>query len=374
MSRNLTDGHPLVANLGSSFVLGVACTIAAHALLSLLPAQPFLTGLLLGIERVSSTIDPLFAAIFIATAACYALLVAARRWYHLRETQKHVSTTVSTTSSPVKLTKSGPDKQAQVEQHVTALLALVVNYLERSATYSRSVTDIQSQLGLATSIEYARELIVLLITKSQDAQNDANALRSRLETAQAQISAMREQLETAEEMAALDPLTSVANRRRFDEIVHLEIKKSHHDLTPLSLVMADLDHFKKINDTHGHQMGDAVIKSFAQFLAANVRGTDTVARYGGEEFALVLPRTPTGNAFEIAERIRQKIETEGLFDVTTDERLVAITASFGVAELMDGEGKYQLVRRADSKLYDAKSNGRNRVEVQAVTGTTGRPG
>src|SRR4029079_9349840 len=124
-------------------------------------------------------------------------------------------------------------------------------------------------------------------------------LEGRLKAAQDQASALRTRLRQAEKLAALDPLTSVANRRPFEQFISSEIERSRARGTPLCLIMADIDHFKKVNDKHGHSAGDKVLKAFADLLTKSVRGGDLVARYGGEEFAVVLPQTPMGDAFRI---------------------------------------------------------------------------
>ena len=123
-----------------------------------------------------------------------------------------------------------------------------------------------------------------------------------------------------------------------------------------------------MNDTYGHAAGDRVLKAFAELLSKNVRGSDLVARYGGEEFAIVLPRTPMGNAFVIAERIRSKFELHGGPDESIANEFGRLTASFGIAEISDGEPPIALVQRADQMLYEAKNKGRNRTITWASAG------
>ena len=127
--------------------------------------------------------------------------------------------------------------------------------------------------------------------------------------------------------------------------------------------MADIDHFKRINDKFGHPTGDAVLKQFARILSSSVRPTDMVARYGGEEFVLILKKTPMGNAVQVAERIRGNILVSKWNDPNTNVDIGALTASFGIAEINDHETAKGIVERADQRLYVAKNNGRNRVEI-----------
>jgi len=160
--------------------------------------------------------------------------------------------------------------------------------------------------------------------------------------------------------AITDPLTELANRRYVLEQSQLEIKKAQRNNLPLSLIMIDLDHFKKINDTHGHQAGDEILKNFAQVLKAECRESDNISRFGGEEFLLLLPATDLEGAISNAEKIRLAIE-QHLFKTAAGE--VQITASFGVTQLGSSEADTEgALRRADKALYQAKRSGRNAVK------------
>ncbi len=125
--------------------------------------------------------------------------------------------------------------------------------------------------------------------------------------------------------------------------------------------MADIDHFKSINDRYGHPAGDEVLKWFSKILANNMKGRDTVARYGGEEFAIILPQTSLENAAMLAGQIRTQLEQQLWKKPGAANTLLRVTASFGVAQLADGEGTSGLIQRADAKLYESKAQGRNRV-------------
>ena len=157
------------------------------------------------------------------------------------------------------------------------------------------------------------------------------------------------------ELAAFDALSGAANRRNFDQALNAEALRSHRYGRPLAVILADIDRFKRVNDTHGHATGDDVIRGVAATLAANCRGSDLVARYGGEEFAVLLPETSAQHAFELAERLRQAIEAA---DYGSAGR---ITASFGVAELGADGSPTELMHNADRAMYQAKEQGRNRA-------------
>jgi diguanylate cyclase (GGDEF)-like protein len=157
------------------------------------------------------------------------------------------------------------------------------------------------------------------------------------------------------ELAAFDALSGAANRRNFDQALSAEALRSHRYGRPLAVILADIDRFKNVNDSHGHAAGDDVIRGLAATLAANCRSSDLVARYGGEEFAVLLPETRAQQAVELAERLRQAIEGADYGNVGR------VTASFGVAELGADGSPVEIVRSADRALYEAKAQGRNRV-------------
>jgi diguanylate cyclase (GGDEF)-like protein/PAS domain S-box-containing protein len=156
-----------------------------------------------------------------------------------------------------------------------------------------------------------------------------------------------------------DHLTGIANRRAFFEAVELELERCKRAPRPLSLVMLDVDHFKRVNDAHGHPAGDEVLRHLARWLLATFREVDVVARFGGEEFAVLLPSAGIEAAAAAAERFRQALEAH---PVTVDGQLIACTVSAGVASQEDGLlGVDALLKRADQALYAAKAQGRNRV-------------
>ncbi|MDR0216892.1 MAG: sensor domain-containing diguanylate cyclase [Comamonas sp.] len=166
-----------------------------------------------------------------------------------------------------------------------------------------------------------------------------------------------------ESLAVKDALTNLVNRRRFDEVLDSEWRRMLRSESTLSLLMLDVDHFKRLNDTFGHPFGDEVLKCFATLLSHCVQRTGSlVARYGGEEFAVLLPNTDLPGAAKLAEFIRQQVENMALGNEKT--RLVRITVSIGAACVSGSEldlSSSTLIDRADKALYQAKEKGRNRV-------------
>jgi diguanylate cyclase (GGDEF)-like protein len=161
-------------------------------------------------------------------------------------------------------------------------------------------------------------------------------------------------------IAIYDTLTSLYNRRYFEERLGVEAQKSFYSGTPLSLVMVDIDLFKKVNDTFGHTEGDQILCKISSLLKTSVRKKDTVARYGGEEFILILPEAGLEESFVIAERIRRLVE-DTPFEV--GQAQVNLTISMGISNFPShrAKSKEELVKMADQALYDAKRGGRNKV-------------
>ncbi|MBT8345814.1 MAG: GGDEF domain-containing protein [Desulfofustis sp.] len=161
-----------------------------------------------------------------------------------------------------------------------------------------------------------------------------------------------------------DPLMGIYNRRFFNRRLLEEVSRSTRYNLPLSVLIIDIDYFKKINDTFGHPIGDSVLVNLGQLLLDNTRTSDIVARYGGEEIAIMTPSTPLPVALVLAERIRNKVETEVMVppDAKNSREAIRITVSIGVASLISAKEDVDiLIEKADKALYEAKQSGRNRV-------------
>jgi len=165
--------------------------------------------------------------------------------------------------------------------------------------------------------------------------------------------------------ATIDPLTQVYNRRAMEDFAEKEVLRAKRKQTPLAIILMDIDLFKKVNDTYGHQVGDKVLQEFALRLKSSLRQYDSLSRYGGEEFVLLLPDTNTKIAMTIAEKLRETI-MQPVFEVNISPPL-SVTASFGVACVQGDTLNWQrLVAFADDAMYHAKSNGRNQVQLHSA--------
>lgn len=269
----------------------------------------------------------------------------------------------SATSGNARISQLLVRTQEELEQQVQGIFSSVGEFITKNGKYSQKLDDARSELGVAATLEQVRAVVETLVEENKLASEETKILRSRLEESRSRIADMKNRLKVAEIEAITDPLTGVGNRRSLDAFIESEVRSSHAELTPLCLIMADIDHFKRINDTFGHQAGDDVLEQVAGVLKANVRTSDFVARYGGEEFTVVLPRTTTGNALSVAERIRKALSAKAIY--FNGQPLGHVTASFGVAAIQPSETPEDLVARADKKVYEAKLKGRNRVEFDS---------
>ncbi len=172
---------------------------------------------------------------------------------------------------------------------------------------------------------------------------------------------MREEVEETRREATTDGLTGLANRRLFDLRVREDVNRAADTEEDLCLLMLDIDHFKKSNDTFGHLIGDHVLKLLATILRAGLKGKDLAARYGGEEFGVLLPQTNLNNAVKVAEGIREQISKKKVVNRSTGQDLGKITLSVGVSRFRPGEHMNDFIERADMSLYAAKKSGRNKV-------------
>jgi diguanylate cyclase (GGDEF)-like protein len=199
---------------------------------------------------------------------------------------------------------------------------------------------------------------------------DADARRIRDRRLRAAFTELADRVGQTWEQATIDPLTRIANRQTVLTRVDEELARAARYRRPLSLILVDLDHFKRFNDSHGHAAGDAILRHVAQLLAANVRAVDLAGRYGGEEFLIVLPETDPDAAASLAEKLRRIVGGSEIR--LPDNEVVSVTLSAGVA---GGQGELlrldALIRDADAALYSAKALGRNQVYVFRETGDEG---
>jgi diguanylate cyclase len=258
------------------------------------------------------------------------------------------------------LSRAG-DSSPEIDAEIARVVALIGTHLQGSGVHGAVLAKANAQLPQVSRPDQMRTIVAYLMVENDSMRARTAALQENLEQSRRQIAFLKSNLAVAKAEGISDGLTRLKNRRGFDLMLAGEIAAARSSGKPLSLVMADIDRFKAINDRLGHQGGDDVLRWFANLLAANMKGRDTVARYGGEEFAMILPQTGLANAALLAEQIRGQVEAADMRLPGASSSILRLTASFGAAELRDGDSSEALIRRADRRLYDAKAAGRNRV-------------
>jgi two-component system cell cycle response regulator len=284
--------------------------------------------------------------------------------------------------------KLSPHHHVEVERHAQEALFRITEGDYDVAVVSLGLSDFDA-LRLCSqvrSMERTRNLPILLLADPDDTARvlrgldmgvndyilrpiDHNELLARIATQvrrKRYTEKLRDNVQLSVAMALTDPLTGLHNRRYMESHLQTLIEQSGSRGKSLSVLMLDIDFFKAINDTHGHDVGDAVIKEFAQRVRRVIRGIDLACRYGGEEFIVVMPETGIQLAIRVGERIRQAIADEP-FEMLDADQAVDVTVSVGVATLeREDDTQHTILKRADRALYAAKREGRNRVTAQAA--------
>ncbi len=250
------------------------------------------------------------------------------------------------------------------------LLELMHTVRSSVAAASSDATEFDAQLaafgeGLATagSTEDMRQHVDTMRGDVDRMNRSLSTLNDRLEASHREVARLQKELRRARDEASLDPLSGILNRRGFEAEIRRLCAAASASGSPFCVVMIDIDHFKRINDTYGHPFGDQVIRAVGQVLSQLTQRKDVAARYGGEEFALLLPETPLTGARDVAERLRGAISRGHIKRGNDGEPVGNITVSAGVAQYVNGEDPTSLVARADRALYASKQSGRNRVTV-----------
>lgn len=234
-----------------------------------------------------------------------------------------------------------------------------------ASRFRESLEGYSTELKEETGVDAIRAMVGNLVSETQNMAQQSRRLESELDASTKKVADLEKNLKTVERESQVDALTGIANRRCFDVSLNTAIRKSQSNGGNLSLIMADIDHFKQFNDKWGHQLGDQVLRLVGQTLSKHAGDGNIAARYGGEEFSIILPGIPLNDAAEVAETIRNTVLGKKLTNKSTNEPLGKITLSLGVAQMAPGESEEMLIKRADEALYTAKKQGRNRVEFSS---------
>jgi diguanylate cyclase len=250
---------------------------------------------------------------------------------------------------------------SRVVDEIDQVMAMIDAAVGSASTYTENLSSVSDELHSIKDRDGLRMIVETLVATANEMMQTNRALEQRLQASREEITQLQEDLATVRNESLTDPLTNLANRKHFDEQLTQAMAEANERSEPLSLVMADIDHFKSFNDTWGHLTGDQVLRLVAMSLSQNVKGQDIAARYGGEEFAVILPNTVLRSALTVADHVRRAVMSKELLKRSTGQSLGRVTISFGVATMHRGDTLETLITRADTCLYAAKRNGRNRV-------------
>lgn len=261
-------------------------------------------------------------------------------------------------------------KEAQANEAFQQALATTVSNLsdtinatsEQTHEFSNALkTDIQALVKHDLNDELSPLLDSL--NSNANALCDANtSFNDKLEFAQNKIKKLKEELHKSRQEATTDPLTGLSNRRVLESIYQEFVNNKSKD-EDLTIIIMDIDKFKVFNDTHGHSLGDQILKFVGSVLLDECKQSIKPIRFGGEEFAIVCPKVDLVGSQKMAEKIRMKLSATPFTNKKTGEKIPPITASFGVAKLIENEDLASIIERADKALYAAKEGGRNQVHV-----------
>ena len=259
-----------------------------------------------------------------------------------------------------KLSEEIRDAGALLNKELSNVAEVIAKAQQSQADYGVTLADASNTLEAAEPVQL-KQLVQELETATHKAQRESAQLEQRLEASTQEVSRLKEHLEQVRRDAMTDALTNLANRKAFDEALESACASAEDNRQPLALAVLDIDHFKRFNDTWGHQTGDQVLRYVAGVIARLAKAPRIAARYGGEEFAVVFPGETAATAEAVLNQAREEIASRSLRRRSTNDDLGSVTVSSGVAQRLPGEAAVALLERADAALYASKRAGRNLV-------------
>jgi diguanylate cyclase len=267
----------------------------------------------------------------------------------------------------------GEGKDRRVIDEISQATIRILKEAVESVIATGSLTQDFSQRlnGFARRLEMKnpdprllKEMIKEVILDTRKMEESNTALKQRYEKARQEANELRKRLEQSEREATRDVLTGLYNRKYLDKTIQTLFGQYKEESVPFSIIIMDIDHFKKVNDTHGHKVGDSVLGLIGKIIKESVKGRDVPARYGGEEFIVLLPATKLEDACKLAESIRKQISSKSLKVIMTQKKIGIVTISCGVGQVRDNDTIDRLVERTDQALYHAKESGRDIVKSE----------
>ena len=261
--------------------------------------------------------------------------------------------------SPEKSLKSS---QQDLQKLVARLFEKLNGMAKKTQIFSSTLEEYNDVLQTDPDIDTVTDLITNLIDATDSVLKSNQDMESMLKSVNEEVDTLRGNLQTLNVEVFTDKLTDIPNRRAFDQRIDELSVDYHTEGQIFSFLLIDIDHFKLFNDTHGHAIGDRVLKYVASVMKGDIKGNDMLARYGGEEFAVLLPSTNYDGAISVGNSLREKVSSIKLVDSHDQEKSLGhVTISIGVAVITSHDDADSIAERADKALYLAKEKGRNRV-------------
>ncbi|WP_052341409.1 GGDEF domain-containing protein [Salinarimonas rosea] len=263
--------------------------------------------------------------------------------------------------APQRFAQEAEKAGATVIGEIDEVMEMLEMALGSTAKYGESLEAFSNDLAITIDKRRIRELVAALVTATKDVGATNKTLEARLRETRGEIEVLRETLEAVRIESLTDPLTGIANRKHFEEMLVKTLDQAIVERAPLALIVIDIDHFKRFNDTYGHLTGDQVLRLVGMTMREQVKTKATLARFGGEEFGIILPDTTVETARAAAERVRTSVMSRELVKRSTGESLGKVTISVGCAGMRKGDTAVSLLERADQCMFTAKRAGRNRT-------------
>lgn len=255
------------------------------------------------------------------------------------------------------------DQAEGLDQAAQGMIDDVASNGQHLRQYGDTLSHWSTKLTQDRTLDSLVEAVTTLATETARASERNRALEQQLSTSSARITRLKDCMAGLKRGATTDVLTGLFNRKTFDMRLRRALSEAKADASPVCVLMLDVDHFKRVNDTYGHHTGDLVLRLIGRLLAESVKGRDTSARYGGEEFAVILVGADLKAGASVANQIRLTLENKHLVKKRSTDEFGVVTVSVGVAQFRANETPAALLKRADAAMYQAKQLGRNQVCV-----------
>ncbi|WP_321492003.1 GGDEF domain-containing protein [uncultured Desulfobacter sp.] len=241
----------------------------------------------------------------------------------------------------------------------------VVETEEDLSTHGQALDHLADQIRGVQDFDDVKNIIDQMLDTTKAIIQSGSRLQTRMKVSSQDLKQLHKDLEVSQQEARTDSLTGLTNRRGLEKRLEIERIRARQNNAPFSVIMLDIDHFKAVNDTFGHLVGDSLLKGFAAVLSSQVRRNDLAARYGGEEFLIILPETNLEGAYAVADKIRTILCKKEWTIKESGKSIGSIKASMGISQYKLGETGNQVIQRADEAMYHAKNTGRDRIVIHS---------